>query len=93
MTRIPALRPGATREELLSSSRLSDLVEVASQGAEVAAILKRIREPGEEPEKGVVPLSHSLNSLAEVLMEYFRSVLNYAENREQLEEVEKNDRV
>ena len=94
MTRILALNPGATREELLSSSRLSDLVEVASEGAEVAAILKRIREPGEQPEEPRgVPLSHSLHTLADVLMDYFRSVLNYAENREQLEEVEKNDRV
>ena len=87
MTRIKELRPGASREELLSSSRLSDLREVATEGAEIAALLSRIREPGG------VPLTFSLQALSGILREYFHSVLNYVENREQLEEVENHDRV
>ena len=87
MTRIENLRPGASREELLSSSRLSTLREVATEGAEIAALLSRIREPGG------VPLTFSLQALSGILREYFHSVLNYVENREQLEEVENNDRV
>lgn len=94
MTRIPALNQGATREELLSSSRLSILREVATEGAEIAALLSRIREPGEQPEEPrEVPLTFSLQALSGVLREYFHSVLNYVENREQLEEVKDHDRV
>lgn len=94
MTRIKELRPGASREELLSSSRLSDLREVATEGAEIAALLGRIREPGEAPEEPRgIPLSFSLQALSGVLREYFHSVLNYVDNREQLEEVRNNDRV
>ena len=94
MTRIENLRPGASREELLSSSRLSTLREVATEGAEIAALLSRIREPGEqEEEPRGVPLTFSLQALSGILREYFHSVLNYVDNREQLEEVEQNDRV
>ena len=90
MTRIEEANPGATREELLSSSRLSDLREVAHEGAEIAALLQRIREPGEQPEERGVPISFSLHALSGVLMEYFNSVLNFVSNRE---EVENYDRV
>ena len=93
MTRIEELRPGASREELLSSSRLSTLREVATEGAEIAALLSRIREPGEQEEPRGVPLTFSLQALSGILREYFHSVLNYVDNREQLEEVEQNDRV
>jgi len=94
MTRIENLRPGATREEILSASRLSTLREVATEGAEIAALLSRIREPGEQAEEPrEVPLTFSLQALSGVLREYFHSVLNYVENREQLEEVKDNDRV
>lgn len=94
MTRIENLRPGATREEILSASRLSTLREVATEGAEIAALLSRIREPGEQAEEPrEVPLTFSLQALSGVLREYFHSVLNYVENREQLEEVKNNDRV
>ena len=87
MTRINELKAGATREELLSSSRHSDLREVATEGAAIAALLSQIREPEEAAE---FPISFSLKAISGVLMEYFNSVLNFVENRE---EVENNDRV
>lgn len=91
MTRIEEVGAGATREELLSSSRLSDLREVAHEGAEIAALLQQIREPGENPEERPgIPITYSLQALSGVLMEYFYSVLNFVNNRE---EVENYDRV
>ena len=86
MTRIEVLAPGATREEILRASRLSDLVEVACEGAEIASLLQRITEEEPEGVKRRVPLSEALSTLSGVIMDYFRSVQNYAENMEQLEE-------